>query len=426
MPPASVERLGNVTPAAGTRLHPQTILILTSLVLGLAIGAQLHNAPQVSARVLAFAKPVGALWIDALTMTIVPLVFGLLVTGVAAAASAASDRVAQRALLWFAILLVGASLVGAALATAALTWAPIPNVAATMRPGAEAPILPPAGDWFKSILPANPIKAAADTAMAPLVVFALIFGMAATRIDPDLGAALTRFFQAVVATMLVIVRWVLLAAPVGVFALALGVGAEMGGEAAGALVHYVLLIAGVCLVVTLLCYVVAAGAGNIRPLTFARSALPAQVVAVSTQSSLASLPAMIEAAPALDVPTTSASIILPLAVSIFRAASVAANMAVAVYLSHLHGIVLSPATLAIGVLVAAAVSLAAVGLPAQVSFFTTIGPICLVLGVPLQALPILLAVETFPDIFRTLGNVTADLAVTRIAGRQRGETSVKV
>ncbi len=129
---------------------------------------------------------------------------------------------------------------------------------------------------------------------------------------------------------------------------------------------------------------------------------------------------MVKASEPLGVPAESAGIILPLAVAIFRAASAAANVAVAVYLAHIHGVAISPLTLGVGVAVAAVVSLAAVGLPAQVSFFATIGPVCLAMGVPIELLGLLLAVETLPDIFRTLGNVTADLAVSRIAGRTLG------
>jgi proton glutamate symport protein len=66
-------------------------------------------------------------------------------------------------------------------------------------------------------------------------------------------------------------------------------------------------------------------------------------------------------------------------------------------------------------------SLAVVSLPSQITFFTGIAPVCLAMGVPLDALPLLLAVETIPDIFRTIGNVTADLAVTgMVAGREEG------
>jgi Na+/H+-dicarboxylate symporter len=106
-----------------------------------------------------------------------------------------------------------------------------------------------------------------------------------------------------------------------------------------------------------------------------------------------------------------------LAVSVFRYASVPANLAVVIYLAALYGIELGPVELLAGAAVAAVANLAGVGLPAQVSFFAIIGPVCLALGVPLELLPLLLAVETVPDIFRTVGNVTADLVVTQAATR---------
>jgi Na+/H+-dicarboxylate symporter len=397
-----------------------SIRIFAGLLLGLVGGVVWAAGPLPGLHgILAVAQPIGHLWLDALTMTIVPLVFGLLVTGIVAAAGAASDdRIAARALAWFAVLLVGACAIGAVTAGLFLQAWPLPLDAAALRQGGgAAPALGSVGDWFIGLIPVNPIKAAADTAMAPLVVFALLFGFAVTRIDPPLRASLTTLFDALVQAMLVLVRWVLWVAPLGVLALAFVVGARMGTAAAGALVHYVVLVSTACLATTALAYAVAAAVGGISPLTFARAALSSQVVALSTQSSLASLPAMIATSGALRTSEAAAGVVLPLAVSLFRAASAAANVAVAVYLGHLYGVSLSAPVLVVGVLVAAAVSLAAVGLPAQVSFFTTIGPVCLAMGVPIEALPLLLAVETIPDIFRTVGNVTADLAVTRIVGR---------
>ena len=85
-----------------------------------------------------------------------------------------------------------------------------------------------------------------------------------------------------------------------------------------------------------------------------------------------------------------------------------------IYVAHLHGIELGPAAWIAGGVTALAVSVGSVGLPGQVSFFVSIAPICLAMGVPVQVLPLLLAVEVIPDIFRTIGNVTADLAAARI------------
>jgi len=398
-------------------MNRRTLLILAGLVLGLAVGAMIAGRPA-AGPVLAVAGPVGRLWLDALTMTVVPLVFALLVTGIiGAAAEARGNRVALRALGWFAVLLVGAALVAAVWTSLVLRLWPVPAAAATLHPPAgPPPAIGGGGDWVSGIIPTNPLKAASETAMVPLVVFALFFGFAATRLTDELRAPLQLFFRATAQVMLVIVQWVLWAAPAGVFALALGLGARAGVGAAGVLAHYVLVVAGACLAVALLAYPLVLVAGRLSPLRFARAALPAQVVALSTQSSLATLPAMVEAAPRLGVAAAPAGVVLPLAVSIFRAASTAANVAVTLYLAHVAGFAPGVGQLTVAALVAAPVSLAAVGLPAQVSFFATIGPVCLAIGVPVDLLPLLLAVETIPDLFRTVGNVTCDLAVLRLAG----------
>lgn len=397
-------------------MNAVSLRILLGLAIGLIAGAWLNATGSAALPALVMvARPVGKLWLEALTMTVVPLVFSLLVTGVAATVGEAR-RAAPRSMAWFAVLLLGACAAGALASTAALAmWpigagSPLAATTATVQP-------PPPADWLTGFIPSNPVKAAADTAITPLVVFALLFGFAATRIEERLRLSLVTLFRAVVEAMLVIVRWVLLVGPLGVLALAFVVSATMGASAIGALLHYVALVCGVGLLVTLLAYGVAALSGRVSLFRFARVVLPAQVVALSTQSSLASLPAMIDAAPRLGVPEDQASVVLPMAVSVFRAASAAMNVAVAVYLAHFYGVAVGPAALVVGVLVGAVVSLAAVGLPAQVSFFASIAPICLAIGAPISLLPILLAVESVPDIFRTVGNVTSDLAVTRLAAK---------
>lgn len=395
-----------------------SLAILTALVAGLVTGTALAGT-SVAAGAAGIASPIGKFWLDALTMTVVPLVFSLLVSGImAAAAQASSGRIAARALLWFAILLVAASMVGGLVAEILLRLAPVPDAAAALRPvvGSD-PALAPATNWLASIAPLNPVRAAADAAMIPLVGFALLFGLAASRIEKPLRVSLNRLFEAIAQTMLRIVHWVLLVAPIGVFALALGVGLRMGAGVAGVLAHYVLVVIVAILATTALAYFAALAFGRIGLVRFARAAMPSQVIAVSTQSSLATLPAMIEAAPSLGVSRADAGVVLPLAVSLFRAASAAANVAVVLYLAQLHHVPVDIGTFVTGALVAAIVSVAAVGLPAQVSFFAIIAPVCIAMGVPVAMLPLLLAIETIPDLFRTLGNVTWDLAVARIAGR---------
>jgi Na+/H+-dicarboxylate symporter len=150
---------------------------------------------------------------------------------------------------------------------------------------------------------------------------------------------------------------------------------------------------------------------------FARAMLPAQAVAISTQSSLASLPAMLQSCRLLGVRETTADFVLPLAVALFRATGPVMNLGVAIYVAHLAGIALTPATLAAGVAVALVTTVGSVSLPGAVSFIAALGPICIAMGVPVEPLALLIAVEMIPDIMRTLGNVTMDVAVTATVDR---------
>lgn len=403
-----------------SRLNTPPVRLLAALAGGL-VGGTLANGSGYEAELLALARPIGKLWLNALTMTVVPLVTALLIAGVFEAGQSGGNAISRRALGWFALLLVAASLIGGGTAMLLLEAWPLPAGASGLAAQGPAPAAGGTGDWVDAVVASNIVGAAAETAMVPLVLFALLFGFALTRIEAELGAALARTFRGIAETMLVIVGWVLWIGPVGVLALAFGVGVALGAGAAGVLLHYVLVIILVCLTISLFMHLLGAVRGRIGVLAFARAALPAQTVAMSTQSSLASLPVMLSAAPWLKVDGASAGIVLPLAVSLFRAASAAANVGVAVYLANVHGVPLAATSLIVGALVAAAVSVGAVGLPAQVSFFAVIAPVCIAMGVPVTLLPLLLAIETLPDVFRTLGNVTADIAVMRLAGRRSAD-----
>jgi hypothetical protein len=191
---------------------------------------------------VAAADAVGGVWLDALRMTIIPLVFALMVTGMARAAETAGrGGLAGRALVVFAILLLVATGLTALAAPALLSVWPAPaEAAAALRASAagglaKIPEAPPLADWLRAFIPANPVKAAAEGAMASLVVFALIFGLAISRLDSARREALVLVFDGVQAAMMVIVGWVLALAPLGVFLLALTVGARTGVGAVGLL-----------------------------------------------------------------------------------------------------------------------------------------------------------------------------------------------
>ncbi len=161
---------------------------------------------------------------------------------------------------------------------------------------AAVPELPTLRGFIVGLVPTNPIRAAVDGAMLPLIVFTLLFALATTRLPDDRRANVTGLFRAISEAMLIIVQWILRLTPVGVFALALGMGRDLGLAAAGAVGYYVMVLSGMLLALTLVVYPVVAVVTRRSPLVFARAVAPAQAVAAGTRSSLASLPAMIESA----------------------------------------------------------------------------------------------------------------------------------
>ena len=107
---------------------------------------------------------------------------------------------------------------------------------------------------------------------------------------------------------------------------------------------------------------------------------------------------MLRAAGKLDVPVAASGVVLPMAVAIFRATGPAMNLAVAIYIAYWFGIELTWMQLALGVAAAATTTMGAVGIPGQASFVTSIAPICIAMGVPIEPLALLIAVEMLPDI----------------------------
>jgi Na+/H+-dicarboxylate symporter len=282
---------------------------------------------------------------------------------------------------------------------------------------------PSFADFLLSLIPTNPIAAAAETAILPLIVFTTIFAFAITRVGTAERAILSGLFKALGDAMLVVIGWVLALAPIGVFALGYALAVKAGVSAFGGLLHYVLMLSAIGTATILLGLLLAVLAARIPLPRFLRAMVPTFAVALSTQSSLASLPAMLRATADIGVDPKKADVVLPLAVALFRFTSPAMNLAVVVYVAWLFGISLSPWAMAVGLAVALAAALSSVSLPGSISFVTSIAPIAIAMGVPVAPLGLLVAVETFPDIFRTIGNVIADVAATKFAADGVGSDS---
>ena len=404
-----------------------TWLVLASLVLGLLLGAaSARLGDGLREPLVTTASLVGGLWLDALKMTVIPLIIALLITGIVSGTDhAKAGGIAGRSFLWFAAVLTASAIFGALLTPALLEAFPLSSASAeALRAGlasvdsqAAVASVPTVSDWLKSLIPTNPIAAAAEDKVLALVVFTTIFAFAVTRIDADGRQSVGRLFKGIQDAMLVVVGWVLRLAPIGVLGLAFAVGAGAGGSAFGAVLHYVVIISAVGIGVILVSYLIAVLFARWRLGDFTRAMIPPQAVAISTQSSLASLPAMLEAADRLGLPKRNADVSLPLAVALFRATGPAMNIAVAIYVAYWLGINLGMGSMIAGVAVASVASYWAVSLPGALSFITSIAPIALAMGVPIEPLALLIAVEVIPDIFRTLGNVMMDVSVSGAVAR---------
>jgi proton glutamate symport protein len=403
--------------------------VLVALGAGIAAGVALSLVdPGVSRAIVAAVEPFGTLFVNAIRMTVVPLVVSSLIVGVASTEDRAMlARVGGRGILVFVLLL---TLSGglAALVTpplmsnlqldpAAVAQVRAASPSASSIAAGAASIQGPAA-WLVSLVPSNAIAAAADGAMLPLIVFALALGLALGAVEANARNEVVLFFRAITESMLTLVRWLLVVAPLGVFALALPLVARLGLSAVGALAVYVILVSAAAVGLIVFVLVPAATfAGRVPAREFIRAALPAQAVAFSSRSSLAALPAMIDSARTrLGLSDEITGFFLPFATAMFRIAAPFSMTAGAVFVARLYGVTMSPAQLGTVVVTAVLTSFSAPGIPG--GSIIVMVPVLTSIGLPIEGLGILLGVDTIPDIFRTTANVTGQLTAATIVARR--------
>lgn len=387
--------------------------MMFALVAGFAAGLAVADRPGV----IAAAQLIGGIWLDGLRMTIVPLIFALVVTSVAGlviAHDGEGARLGRRLPLWLLGLLTLSALLGAVLSPLLLGLFPIaPGTLAALReafPVTPPPATPGMVETIRAMIPTNVVASAATGAIVPLLIFGLLLGLALGRIDRPRAESLLQPLRAIADAMIVVVGWVLRAAPIGIFALALVVGAAAGTAAVGILAQYVVASALLSSLVIAVCYAVARVFGGVPLLRFARAIAPAQAVAASTQSSIATLPAMLASAARIGVPERDAAMTLSTAVAVFKVTGPSNIFMFALTLAWMADVPISPMQIALAIPLTILSSFAILGMP-TVSSYASTAPTVLVLGAPLELLPILIAIDVIPDMFRTVANVTADVAV---------------
>ena len=408
----------------------------TQVLLGLGVGlaggiaiAATHN-PSLLHAADAIA-PVGTLWVNAIRMTVIPLVVSLVITGVASASDVkAVGRLGGRTLAVFLGMLAVATLIMIPLAIALFAWLPhLIAVRPSLPPGATEAAqsltsgAPTVGfaSWLTSLIPTNPVNAAANGAMLPLILFTLLFALAIGKCPTVARMTLLGFFSAVTEAMLVLVRWVVRLAPIGIFGLMLPLGAHGAVGLAGAVGFYVVAYSAASVLFVLLLYPALALVARVPVTVFARAALPAQLIAFSSSSSIASLPALVEGAEEkLKLPKEVTGFVLPLAVSMFKFAGPVAWPLGSLFVAWFYGIELhTPQYLTIA-FAAIFLGFAAPGVPRGA--FLMLAPLFLAIGLPLEGIGILIAVDAIPDLFATVTNATGDLAAATLVARFSSST----
>ena len=314
-----------------------TTRVLIGLVAGFTLGLTLagSTSPAVAA-LLAVMAPVGTIFINLIRMTVMPLVAAMLIASVGSLASAgALGRAGARAAIIAVVMLAITTVVTVLIATPVLARIQIDQTAALALRGpvvsqstvSSAPAgAPTIGQWFVDLVSPNVVKAAADGVMLPIIVFAVVFGVALAGVAAERREAVLRVTQGVADAMQRLVAGILELAPIGVFALAVPLASKLGLSAAGAVIAYIVLVVALTVVAAVvLLYPVGIVAGAMPPKAFVSFCAPAQAVAFASRSSLAALPAMVESGKSANLPPIVARFVLPLAASVFRIGAAVAS-----------------------------------------------------------------------------------------------------
>jgi Na+/H+-dicarboxylate symporter len=383
------------------------------LLAGLAFG--LLAAVSDNPTLLAIARgvaPIGTLFVSALQMVVVPLVAAVLFLGVAGLGDLRRlGRLGGWALgfIWASTAI--AIVIG--LATTRTALALFPPAAPAELLETAVPEIPGFVDFILRLIPRNPFAAAAEGALLPLIVFTVLFAAAVGSLSPVRREPLVGLARSIADALIVLVYWVLKAAPLGLFALAAPITAGTGWDVLRSLAVFVVAVAVGLLVFVVVVYLPALRllAGR-APLGFVRGSLGTVTVGFSTTSSVATLPVMLEDARALGISEQVEDLVLPLAAALNRAGSALFQGSAVVLLAALSGVQLGPGQwlgAALGVFFAA-MTVA----PVPSASVITLAPALQAAGVPLAGLGLLLGIDRLPDMLRSAVNVLGHLVTAAV------------
>ncbi len=417
------------------KLHWQ---ILVALILAVIAGRLSGTEAAVfGVRFLDVYTFLGTLFMNALKMLIVPLIMSSIITGIAGISDGgAMGRLGGKTLLYYLTTTLLAVLVGLMMVNLftpglidgepareminSLGETNTADIAARVQGRGAGDVV----DIFIRMIPENIVQAAAQGKMLGLIFFSLLFGYFMTRIEGAPARVLKDFWQGIFAVMMKITDWVMLFAPIGVFALVAKVVASTGFAAFEPLIVFFFTVLGALAVhafivlPALLRFV-----GRVSPLRHYRAMAPALLTAFSTASSSATLPITMECVEKnAGVSNQTTSFVLPLGATVNMDGTALYECVAALFIAQAYGLELNFATQFTVVLVALLTSIGVAGIPAASLVAITI--ILTAIGLPIEAVGLILAVDRILDMLRTSVNVFSDSCGAVLIGRLEGETGI--
>src|SRR5882672_4911432 len=396
------------------------IALAAGLALGLVAAALAEGGHRELLAVAQGLRPIGTLFLNLLSMVVIPLVATALFAGIARLGNLRRvSRLVVRTLAFFWGTALIAIVIGFFVGSIVLPHAVVSlDQQAALRAAAVADSgfirkaaedIPTGARFIVELIPANPVKAAVDGNLLPVVVFVTFLAVAAAGLPEAKRTPLLELADATTEALVKIVHWVLLLAPIGVFALVTPIVAQQGWDVVKAMGWFITaVILGVVIFIGAVYIPALTIMGRLEPGTFLRAAFPSMMMGFSTTSSLATLPTMLQAADGdLHIPRSIAGFALPLGASVNRAGSALYQAIAVLFIARLYGIPFGFNEMFTAAAAVFLASLTVASVPA--ASVVSLLPAFTATGLPISGLSILIGLDRIPDMFRTMTNVTGHL-----------------
>ncbi len=414
--------------------------ILIAIVIAAVIGGYVFNAQASTGveptlfgvRYIAIFEYIGTIFLNALKMIIVPLITSSIIVGVAGIGSGGNlGALGGKTLLFYATTTLAAILVGLIIINAVgpgyVDGEPAKDLLA-LEASTEELEQRVAGkgvgdvaEIFQRMVPPNIFKAAVEGQMLGIIFFSILFGYFMTRLDNEYAEPLYRFWDAVFHVMMRMTEWIMLFAPIGVFGLVAAVIAKTGYKATGPLaVFAVSVLAALAVHAFVTLPLLLRFIGKVRPLKTIRGVAQAMLTAFSTASSSATLPVTMECVEEnVGVSNKVSSFVLPLGATVNMNGTALYECAAAMFIAQAYGLELTFGVQFAIVAIALLTSIGVAGVPS--ASLVAIAIILTAIGLPIEALGVLLVFDRILDMARTSINIWGDATCATIVARLEGE-----